>query len=116
CSASSTRPVGRREPASRREPHAWHWLAQAPARSERRSRSSTTSWGERRSRYTCVCMAADYYEILEVARDADAKTIKASYRKLALAYHPDRNPGDAGAEEKFKSLNEAYAVLSDADK
>jgi molecular chaperone DnaJ len=61
-------------------------------------------------------MAADYYEILEIARDADAKTIKASYRKLALAYHPDRNPGDAGAEEKFKSINEAYAVLSDPDK
>lgn len=58
----------------------------------------------------------DYYEILDVQRDADAKTIKAAYRKLALAYHPDRNPGDKGAEEKFKSLNEAYAVLSDSEK
>jgi len=61
-------------------------------------------------------MAADYYEVLAVPKDADAKTIKASYRKLALSYHPDRNPGDAGAEEKFKSLNEAYAVLSDPKK
>lgn len=61
-------------------------------------------------------MAADYYEVLEVPRDADSQTIKASYRKLALAYHPDRNPGDSDAEERFKALNEAYAVLSDPDK
>ncbi|HZJ08869.1 MAG TPA: molecular chaperone DnaJ [Trueperaceae bacterium] len=58
----------------------------------------------------------DYYELLEIQRDADAKTVKASYRKLALAYHPDRNPGDRVAEEKFKAINEAYAVLSDPDK
>ncbi|MFA5551274.1 MAG: J domain-containing protein [Trueperaceae bacterium] len=58
----------------------------------------------------------DYYAILEVERTADEKTIKASYRKLALAYHPDRNRGNAEAEEKFKAINEAYAVLSDADK
>lgn len=59
---------------------------------------------------------SDYYAILEVERTADGKTIKAAYRKLALAYHPDRNPGNAEAEEKFKALNEAYAVLSDPDK
>lgn len=56
---------------------------------------------------------ADYYELLGVSRSADGKEIKAAYRKLALKYHPDRNPGDHEAEEKFKQLNEAYAVLSD---
>jgi molecular chaperone DnaJ len=58
----------------------------------------------------------DYYEILGVARDADDVQIKASYRKLALQYHPDRNPNDAAAEEKFKEAAEAYSVLSDAQK
>lgn len=58
----------------------------------------------------------DYYELLEIQRDADARTIKTAYRKLALAYHPDRNPGDKAAEEKFKAINEAYAVLSDPEK
>src|SRR5690606_20800135 len=47
---------------------------------------------------------------------ADSRTIKTSYRKLALAFHPDRNPGDKAAEEKFKAINEAYAVLSDPEK
>ena len=59
---------------------------------------------------------ADYYEILGVARDADDQALRASYRKLALKYHPDRNPGDASAEEKFKEAAEAYAVLADPDK
>jgi molecular chaperone DnaJ len=63
-----------------------------------------------------VSAEADYYEILGVARDADDQVIKASYRKLALKYHPDRNPGDASAEEKFKEAAEAYAVLADPDK
>jgi molecular chaperone DnaJ len=58
----------------------------------------------------------DFYEILDVPRDADAKAIKASYRKLALRFHPDRNPGDHEAEERFKQINEAYAVLSDAER
>jgi molecular chaperone DnaJ len=58
----------------------------------------------------------DYYEVLGVSRGADAETIKKSYRKLALQYHPDRNPGDRAAEEKFKEAAEAYAVLSDSDK
>jgi molecular chaperone DnaJ len=61
-------------------------------------------------------MATDYYELLGVARDFDQKTIKSAYRKLALKYHPDRNPGDTEAEEAFKQLNEAYAVLSDQEK
>ena len=58
----------------------------------------------------------DYYTILGVARDADDQTIKSAYRKMALKYHPDRNPGDHSAEEKFKEAAEAYAVLADADK
>ncbi|HEX2092837.1 MAG TPA: molecular chaperone DnaJ [Longimicrobiaceae bacterium] len=58
----------------------------------------------------------DYYEILGVARDADAETIKKSYRKLALQYHPDRNGGDKEAEEKFKEATEAYEILRDPDK
>lgn len=59
---------------------------------------------------------ADYYQLLGVPREADDRTIKDAYRKLALRYHPDRNPGDAEAEEKFKEINEAYAVLSDPQK
>jgi molecular chaperone DnaJ len=58
----------------------------------------------------------DYYEILGVAKTAAAAEIKASYRKLAVQYHPDRNPGSTEAEEKFKEAAEAYSVLSDADK
>ena len=59
--------------------------------------------------------ARDYYEVLGVARDASDQDIKGAYRKLALKYHPDRNPGDKGAEEKFKEAAEAYAVLADAE-
>lgn len=58
----------------------------------------------------------DYYEVLGVARDADARSIKSSYRKLALKYHPDRNQGDKEAEERFKEAAEAYEVLSDERK
>src|ERR671918_374229 len=58
----------------------------------------------------------DYYEILGVARDADADTVKKAYRKLALQYHPDRNSGSKQAEEKFKEATEAYEVLRDAEK
>ena len=59
---------------------------------------------------------SDYYETLGLKKGADETAIKKSYRKLALQYHPDRNAGDKGAEEKFKKISEAYAVLSDADK
>ncbi len=58
----------------------------------------------------------DYYEVLGVGRNADDGEIKKAYRGLAKKYHPDMNPGDAEAEAKFKEINEAYAVLSDADK
>lgn len=58
----------------------------------------------------------DYYEVLGVSRDASAEDIKKAYRKMALKYHPDRNPGDAAAEEKFKEAAEAYDVLSNPDK
>ena len=58
----------------------------------------------------------DYYEILGVARDADAPKLKSAYRKLAMESHPDRNPGDAAAAERFKEASEAYAVLSDPEK
>jgi molecular chaperone DnaJ len=58
----------------------------------------------------------DYYEILEIEKSASAEDIKRSYRKLAVKYHPDKNPGDTSAEEKFKELGEAYDVLSDPEK
>jgi curved DNA-binding protein len=58
----------------------------------------------------------DYYRTLGVPRDASEKDIKKAFRKLAQQHHPDKNPGDKSAEQKFKEINEAYTVLSDADK
>ena len=58
----------------------------------------------------------DYYEVLGVARNANADEIKKAYRKAAIKYHPDKNPGDKEAEEKFKEAAEAYDVLSNPDK
>ena len=61
-------------------------------------------------------MAKDYYAVLGLEKSAEADQIKKAYRKLALKYHPDKNPDDKAAEERFKEITEAYAVLSDPDK
>ena len=61
-------------------------------------------------------MAKDYYASLGVAKDASEQEIKKAYRKLAVKYHPDKNPGDTKAEDRFKEISEAYAVLSDKEK
>ncbi len=61
-------------------------------------------------------MKRDYYEVLGVQRGASEQEIKSAYRKLALQYHPDRNPDNPGAEEKFKECSEAYAILADTEK
>jgi len=61
-------------------------------------------------------MAKDYYQTLDVEKNANDADLKKAYRKLALKYHPDRNPGDKSAEDKFKEINEAYACLSNAQK
>lgn len=61
-------------------------------------------------------MRKDYYAILGVSRDADMETIKRVYRRLALEYHPDRNPGNKEAEERFKEITEAYEILGDPEK
>src|SRR5688572_24343977 len=58
----------------------------------------------------------DYYEVLSVSREVTAEELKKSYRKLAVKFHPDKNPGDKEAEERFKEIGEAYDVLSDPDK
>ena len=58
----------------------------------------------------------DYYEVLGVSRDASASDLKKAYRKLALQYHPDKNSGNIEAEKRFKTINEAYNVLSDPKK
>src|SRR5271169_2673613 len=61
-------------------------------------------------------MPRDYYEVLGVSKTAKEDEIKKAYRKLARQYHPDRNPGDKKAEERFKRISQAHDVLSDADK
>ncbi|MCL4168810.1 UNVERIFIED_CONTAM: hypothetical protein GTU68_012359, partial [Idotea baltica] len=61
-------------------------------------------------------MKQDYYETLGIAKSASAAEIKKAYRKKAIEFHPDKNPGDAKAEESFKKAAEAYEVLSDSDK
>ena len=63
-----------------------------------------------------MAVKQDYYKVLGIDRNADDKTIKKAYRKMAKKYHPDMNPGDAAAEQKFKEITEAYNVLSDSEK
>lgn len=63
-----------------------------------------------------MSVEADFYEVLGVSRDADGNTLKSAYRKLAMQYHPDRNPGDHECEHKFKAINEAYDCLKDPQK
>ncbi|HXZ16020.1 MAG TPA: DnaJ domain-containing protein, partial [Roseiarcus sp.] len=63
-----------------------------------------------------VMTKRDYYEVLGVGRTATDAEVKAAFRKLAMKYHPDRNPGDKDCEHQFKEINEAYDVLKDADK
>ena len=58
----------------------------------------------------------DYYDVLGVSKDADSGSLKSAYRKLAMKYHPDKNPGDTDAEKKFKEVSEAYEVLSNTEK
>ncbi len=58
----------------------------------------------------------DYYDVLGVSKDADSNSLKSAYRKLAMQYHPDKNPGDSNAEKKFKEVSEAYEVLSNSEK
>ena len=57
-----------------------------------------------------------YYEILEISREAPLEEIRTAYRRLALKYHPDKNPGDKVAEDRFKKISEAYQVLADVEK
>ena len=61
-------------------------------------------------------MGKDYHDILNVSKDASDEEIKKAYRRLALQYHPDRNPDNKEAEETFKAINEAYEILGDPDK
>ena len=61
-------------------------------------------------------MAEDYYQILGIDKKASADDIKKAYRKLAVKWHPDKNPNNKAAEDKFKKISEAYAVLSDPEK
>ena len=87
--------------------------ADTEATTRRLSTQDTTKGGARMS--PADWASKDFYKMLGVSKDASADDIKKAYRKLARANHPDSNQGDAGAEERFKSISEAYSVLSDTE-
>ena len=58
----------------------------------------------------------DFYDVLGVSKEVDSNSLKSAYRRLAMKYHPDKNPGDSEAEKKFKEISEAYEVLSNPEK
>jgi len=77
---------------------------------------SANSWGIVKKGGIDMAEKRDYYEVLGLKKGASVDEVKSAFRKKAMQYHPDKNPGDKKAEEKFKEINEAYAVLSDAEK
>src|SRR6185503_943770 len=78
--------------------------------------SRTRNWKPKtRNQGLKLSSKRDYYEVLDVRREANDQELKQAYRRLALKYHPDKNPGNHEAEERFKELNEAYQVLSQAE-